>query len=78
MAHSLVSNQFQYSPKNIDELVQLYDSTLSDIYNTYASLKVKVVQMKPGTELFDDELASEKLKKRRVEQNWLRSRTGND
>ena len=58
----LVSNP----PKDNDKLVQLYD-TLSNIYDTHAPMKVKVVKIRPETEWFDDELASEKLKKRRAE-----------
>ena len=65
-------------PKDMDRLVQLYDTSLSDIYDTHAPLKVKVVKIRPGTEWFDDELASKKLKKRQAERIWLRSRSVND
>ena len=57
-------------PNELDDLVALYDSELSRIFNRHVSIKKRTVTIRPAAPWYSEELKSEKRKKRRLERRW--------
>lgn len=59
---------------SVTDLSDLYDSSLSSILEKHAPLKKKIVTVRPVSPWFTDEIHQLKLKKRRLERRWRRSK----
>ena len=69
---SLISNP----PNELDDLVALYDSELSEVFNRHVPIKKRTVTIRPAAPWYSKELKSEKREKRRLERRWRASRSG--
>lgn len=65
-------------PNELDDLVALYDSELSGIFNRHVPIKKRTVAIRPATPWYSEELKSEKRGKRRLERRWRASRSMRD
>ena len=61
-------------PSDPDELVKLYNSTLSDLIDKHAPLKTREVTIRPSAQWYSDDLHTIKLEKRKLERKWRKSR----
>ena len=71
---SLISD----SPNERDDLVALYDSELSGIFNRHVPIKKRIVTIRLAAPWYSEELKSEKRGKRRLERRWRASRSIRD
>ena len=58
----------------IDEVVENYDSALSDILDKHAAIKSKVISIKPTVPWYNDSVAEARRNKRRCERKWRATR----
>ena len=65
-------------PNKLDDLVALYDSELSGIFNRHVPIKKRTVTIRPAAPWYSEELKSEKREKRRLERRWRASRSMRD
>ena len=65
-------------PNKLDDLVALYDSELSGIFNRHVPIKKRTVTIRPEAPWYSEELKSEKREKRRLERRWRASRSMRD
>ena len=68
---SLISD----SPNELDDLVALYDSELSGVFNRRVPIKKRTVTIRPAAPWYSEELKSEKRGKRQLERRWRASRS---
>lgn len=61
-------------PNELDDLVALYDSELSRVFNRHVPIKKRTVTIRPAAPWYSEELKSEKMEKRRLERRWRASR----
>ena len=71
---SLISDQ----PNKLDDLVALYDSELSGIFNRHVPIKKLTVTIRPAAPWYSEELKSEKRGKRWLDRRWRASRSMRD
>ena len=62
----------------LDDLVALYDSELSGIFNRPVHIKKRIVTIRPAAPWYSEELEYEKREKRRLERRWRASRSMRD
>lgn len=62
-------------PNELDDLVALYDSELSGIFNRHIPIKKCTVTIRPAAPWYSEELKSEKREKRQLERRWRASRS---
>jgi len=60
-------------PKNVDNLVNLYNKTLSNLIDKHAPLKEKLVVDRPCSAWFGDNVRAAKEERRLAENNWRKS-----
>jgi hypothetical protein len=60
--------------ENIDELVDQYNTVLSNLLDKHAPLITKTFVLRPDTMWYNEELRVEKRKRRRLERRWRRSK----
>ncbi|KAK6175986.1 hypothetical protein SNE40_014357 [Patella caerulea] len=70
----LDSSLFKNTPEEVDELVDLYNSTLASLLDKYAPCKSKVVRVKSHAPWYTDEIAALKGKRRVAERRWRKTR----
>ena len=71
---SLISD----TPNKLDDLVALYDSELSGIFNRHVPIEKRTVTIRSAAPWYSEELKSEKREKRRLERRWRASRSMRD
>ena len=72
------SSLISHPPNQLDDLVALYDSELSGIFNRHVPIKKRTVTIRPAAPWYSEELKSEKREKRRLERRWRASRSMHD
>ena len=60
-------------PENIDEKVNLYNTTLQGLLDSHAPKRTRFVTVRPHAPWFDDGLRTAKQEKRRCERPWRKS-----
>ncbi|XP_068674525.1 uncharacterized protein [Montipora foliosa] len=60
-------------PENIDEQVNLYNTTLQGLLDSQAPRRTRFVTLRPHAPWFDDGLRTAKQEKRRCERRWRKS-----
>ena len=60
-------------PENIDEQVNLYNTTLQGLLDSHAPKRTRFVTLRPHAPWFDDGLRTAKQEKRRCERRWRKS-----
>jgi len=58
---------------DVDKLVDMYNSTLSEILEKHAPIKKRMVTIHPDAPWIDDEIKQKKREKRKAERNWRRT-----
>ena len=61
-------------PDNIEELVNLYNTTLSDTLDSHAPARTKMITIKHHSPWFTQEIQEAKQKRRRAERQWRKTR----
>jgi hypothetical protein len=67
------SELVKHPPDDVEQLVSLYNSTLSSLLDTYAPEVERHVSDRPNTAWFSSSVASAKAVRRRAEKRWRRS-----
>ena len=65
-------------PNELDDLVALYDSELSGIFNRHVSIKKRTVTTRQVAPWYSEEFKFEKREKRQLERRWRASRSMQD
>ena len=65
-------------PNELHDLVTLYDSELSGVFNRHVPIKKRTVTIRPAAPWYSEELKSEKREKRQLERRWRASRSMRD
>ena len=65
-------------PNKLDDLVALYDSELSGIFNRHVPIKKRTFTIRPVAPWYSEELRSENREKRQFERRWHASRSMRD
>ncbi|KAL9959876.1 hypothetical protein ACROYT_G033246 [Oculina patagonica] len=68
----------QDSPDNLDDLVNLYNTTLSEILDCHAPLVTKTIKVRPLVPWYDDDIKDARRERRRAERRWRRTRNSSD
>ena len=63
---------------NVNELVAVYDNTLSTILDRHALLITKLVRNLPKRPWYNDSINECKAKKRQLERKWIKSKSPGD
>ena len=72
------SNLILNSADSLDNLVELYENTLSSLLDEHAPLVTKQVSVKPKTPWFNEGIRQVKRRRRKAEKKWLKSRDQKD
>ena len=67
------SNLLKNPPRDLNDLTKLYDETLTELIDTHAPLRKKVVVEREDFEFFDSKLREAKRKRRESEFIWRKS-----
>ena len=67
------SNLCTTSRSNLDDMVKCYDETLTDLLESHAPLKTKVIVVRPRVPWFSEELKCVKSKRRKQERKLLKT-----
>jgi hypothetical protein len=71
---SLLSSQLvQAPPSDSDELVRLYNQTLTTLLDEQAPLKTKEVMLRPHAPWYNESIRTAKQKRRRAERKWRKT-----
>ena len=77
-----ISNSALASPSSIvDDLEQLtavYDLTLSSLVDKHAPLKTRIVTVRPSASWYNENIMTEKRKRRKLERRWRRTGLAED
>jgi exonuclease III len=74
----LSSRLITHPPSELSDLVDCYNSTLSDLLNKHAPLKSKIIRTKAANPWYTPALKKLKLAKRHLERVWSRSHSSED
>jgi hypothetical protein len=74
----LSSSLITHPPSTLSDLVDCYNSTLSQLLNKHAPLKPKIIRTKPPSPWFTQALQKLKLAKHRLERIWSRTHSFED
>ena len=67
-----------HPPSDLSDLIDCYNSTLSNLLNKHAPLKSKIIRSKPSNPWFTSALNKLKSAKRRLERAWSKSHSLDD
>ncbi len=68
------SKLLQDTNLDLDEMVELYNSTLTNLLDKHAPSTLKTVRVKPNAPWYCDEICAAKQKRREAERKWRKSR----
>ena len=72
------SRLITHPPSNLSDLIDCYNSTLTNLLNKHAPLKSKTIRSKPPKPWFTPALNKLKSAKRRLERAWSKSHSSED
>jgi hypothetical protein len=73
--HDISNSSLVTSPSdNLVGLVQQYESVLTSILNTHAPSKERIITLRPSAPWYSSDIRAEKIKRRKLERSWRRSR----
>lgn len=67
------SSRLQNESEDLKVLTEQYDEILCSVLNNYAPLKQRVVTIRTSAPWNNQEVASEKIKRRRLERKWRKT-----
>ncbi|XP_022791543.1 uncharacterized protein LOC111330846 [Stylophora pistillata] len=62
-----------YSPDSLNDLVECYNDTLSQVLERHAPLRSKVIRSRPLVPWFNEDIKNARREKRKAERKWRRS-----
>ena len=65
-------------PQELEDLIECYNSTLTDILEKHAPLKEKVVRLQPHAPWYNNEIQKAKRERRKWERKYKKSRDNAD
>jgi len=73
----LHSRLVTHPPRNLSDLVEAYNTTLSSLIDKHAPLKTKTIRAKPINKWYTPDLSTLKSARRHLEKLWLHTRSPN-
>ena len=73
MIFQKICGRLQNESEDLKVLTEQYDEILCSVLNNYAPLKQRVVTIRTSAPWNNQEVASEKIKRRRLERKWRKT-----
>ena len=73
MIFQKICSRLQNESEDLKVLTEQYDDILCSVLNNYAPLKQRVVTIRTSAPWNNQEVASEKIKRRRLERKWRKT-----
>ena len=73
MIFQKICSRLQNESEDLKVLTEQYDEILCSVLNNYAPLKQRVVTIRTSAPWNNQEVASEKIKRRRLERKWRKT-----
>ena len=75
LKEDIKSSQLMHDPPDeLNQLVQTFNTTLSDLMEKHAPEKVKVIRLRPHAPWYDDSVQKLKQERRKAERKWKKTR----